>query len=102
MPPKAGDIYYAALDNDGRRRVIAVSREDQNRGNYVVVIPVTSARFEERKDLPNCVAFEAGEFGFTKDCVAQAEQITSLHKDILLLEEGVIGRLDDERVRDVG
>lgn len=101
MPPKPGEIYLAALDNDGRRRVIVVSRDDLNRGNYVIVVPITSTRFEERRDLPNCVPFQAGQFGLTKNCVAQADQILSLPMEVLLLEEGVVGTLDDETMREV-
>lgn len=101
MPLKPGEIYLAALENDGRRRIIVVSQEEQNRGNYVVVVPITSTRFEERKDLPNCVPFQAGDFGLTKDCVAQAEQISVLPKEVLLLEDGIIGKLDDEKMREI-
>lgn len=101
MPPKPGEIYLAALDNDGRRRVVIVSREEQNHGGYVVVVPITSTRFSERRNLPSCVPFRAGQFGLTKDCVAQAEQISFLPKDILLVEEGVIGTLDDEAMRNI-
>jgi hypothetical protein len=39
-----------------------------------VVVYITSQRFDERKDLPNCVPFYTGDFGLTKNSIAQAEQ----------------------------
>jgi mRNA-degrading endonuclease toxin of MazEF toxin-antitoxin module len=99
MALKPGEIYFAALDNDGQRRVVVVSREELNGGKYVVVVPITSTRFEERKGLPNCVPFRAGQFGLTKDCVAQAEQISFLPVEALLLEQGVVGEIDEITMR---
>ena len=38
----------------------------------------TSANFAVRVKLPNCVPFRTGEFGFTRDCVAQCENMLAL------------------------
>jgi mRNA-degrading endonuclease toxin of MazEF toxin-antitoxin module len=70
-----GEIYWANLAA-GRRPIIVVSRPDLNRGNYVVAVLCTTARFAVRSTLPNCVPFKAGEFGFPHDCVAQGETIS--------------------------
>src|SRR5439155_11149828 len=96
-----GDIYMADLDIAGRRRVIVVSREDLNRGNYALVVVCTSARFSVRCKLPNCVPFRAGDFGFTTDCVAQCENVLSIDKGQIDLASGPIGMLDDSAMRDV-
>jgi mRNA-degrading endonuclease toxin of MazEF toxin-antitoxin module len=51
------------------------------------VVPFTSAKFDGRKDLPNCVPFLQGQFGFTANCVAQAEQISKIPTHALVTEQ---------------
>lgn len=75
-----GDVYEISWDGGKPRFVVVVSREQLNRGDYAVVVPVTSKKYELRCTLPNCVPFEAGEFGFTEDCVAQAEQLSTIEQ----------------------
>lgn len=96
---RPGEIYIAELEEAGRRPVLVVSREPLNRGNAVVVVAFTSARLEERKRLPNCVFFRAGEFGLTSDCVAQCERIASVFID--QLDPSPIGTLDLTSLRSV-
>lgn len=96
-----GEIYLADFPQAGRRPVIILSRESLNRGTYALVVVCTSARFSVRRSLPNCVPFQAGEFGLTADCVAQCENIIAIHKDQLDNPAVPIGRLDDLRTRDV-
>ena len=72
---RAGEVYMADTVA-GERPVIVVAREELNRGHWVVAIMVTSTHIATRSKLPHCVAFAAGEYGLTKDCVAQAETIT--------------------------
>jgi mRNA-degrading endonuclease toxin of MazEF toxin-antitoxin module len=98
---RPGEVYYADFPQAGRHPVIVVSREDLNRGSYVLVVFCTSARFTTRSRLPNCVPFRAGQFGFTTDCVAQCENILSLAKPQLDLTAGPVGILDDASLRDV-
>lgn len=101
MPIRPGEIYPASAHGDARRRVLIVSREELNRGGYVVAIPFTSTRFEIRSKLPSAVPFQAGQFGLTKDCVALAESISLLEAGMLDLESGPVGTLDEEAMRDV-
>ncbi len=61
----------------------------------------TSARFSLRSRLPSCVPFQAGQFGFSVDCVAQCENILSIDKKQIDLETGPIGVLDEARLRNV-
>ena len=91
----------ADLGDGGRHPVVIVSREELNRGDYVVGVGCTSARFEVRRKLRNCVPFSAGSFGFEVDCVAQCENILSLHKAWLDLDGGPRGVLDAASLRDV-
>ena len=83
------------------RSVIVVSREDLNRGRYILVVVCTSARFAVRSKLPNCVPFRAGQFGFTTDCVAQCENFLSIEKSDIDLASGPIGVLDEMAMREV-
>ena len=83
----------------GKRPVVVVSREELNRGHRVVAVLATSTHFATRSNLPHCVAFSVGEYGLTKDCVAQAETITYLAVSDLDMDSGLIGVLDEVRMR---
>src|SRR5690242_6872983 len=96
-----GEVYMADFDVAGRHPVIIVSREELNRGRYVLVVVCTSARYSLRKILPHCVPFQAGEFGFTVDCVAQCENMLSMEKTDIDLAGGPMGVLDDARMREI-
>jgi mRNA-degrading endonuclease toxin of MazEF toxin-antitoxin module len=96
-----GEIYRADFAEAGPHPVIVVSREELNRGRYALVVVCTSARFATRSKLPNCVPFQAGQFGFTTNCVAQCENLLSIDKMQLDLDNGPIGVLDGVVLRDV-
>src|SRR5262245_13023720 len=96
-----GEIYIADFPEAGPHPVIVISRESLNRGHYALVVPCTSSRFAVRRELPGCVPFLAGQFGFTTNCVAQCENVLSIEKRQLDLEAGPIGVLDDRSLRDV-
>jgi mRNA-degrading endonuclease toxin of MazEF toxin-antitoxin module len=89
-----GEIYRADFGQAGPHPIVVVSREELNRGRYALVVVCTSARFAVRSRLPNCVPFQAGDFGFTVDCVAQCENILSIDQAQLDLAAGPIGVLD--------
>lgn len=95
-----GEIYEADFPGVGPHPVIILSREDLNRGGQAVVVICTSARLAVRRTLPNCVPFQAGQFGFTKDCVAQCEQLLTVDQSEVPLA-GPLGKLDDLALRDV-
>lgn len=101
MPPSQGEIYYASAGNDHSRPVLVVSRAELNRGLYAVVVPFTSKNLEVRRDLTQCVAFESGEYGLFKDCVAQADQIAFIPIADLDVAAGPIGKLDGERLEEI-
>ena len=54
----------------------------------------TTKRFAVHSKLPNCVPFQAGEFGRPSDCGAQCEAIYVLEKGEIDIASGMIGRLD--------
>ena len=90
-----GEIYMADFGRAGPHPVIVISREELNRGRYVLAVVCTSARFAARSNLSNCVPFQAGDFGFTVDCVAQCENILSIDQAQLDLAAGPMGTLDE-------
>jgi mRNA-degrading endonuclease toxin of MazEF toxin-antitoxin module len=94
-----GEIYLADLGEATRHPVIVVSREELNRGDRVVAVLRTSQKFAIRSRLAHCVPFPAGQFGFTKDCVAQCENIFLVAKDSL--ESVPVGVLSEEAMRDI-
>jgi mRNA-degrading endonuclease toxin of MazEF toxin-antitoxin module len=96
-----GEIYLADLEDAGPHPVLVVSREELNRGRTVVAVLITSARFDVRSTLPHCVPFRAGQFGLTKDCVAQGENLLTIDTAFLDLDSGPVGKLDDVAMRDV-
>lgn len=85
----------------GPHPVIVVSREELNRGRYALAVVCTSARFAVRSKLSNCVPFQAGDFGFTVDCVAQCENILSNDQVQLDLAAGPMGTLDETALQKV-
>jgi mRNA-degrading endonuclease toxin of MazEF toxin-antitoxin module len=97
---RPGEIYLAETGS-GVRPAVILSREELNRGSYVVAVLITSSKFSERSRLSHCVPLHAGEFGLTKDCVAQAEAVTFLPTSDLDLDRGTLGRLDEPRFRDL-
>jgi mRNA-degrading endonuclease toxin of MazEF toxin-antitoxin module len=96
---KPGEIYLADLGEAAPHPVIVVSREDLNRGDRVVAVLRTSQKFAARSALAHCVPFRAGQFGFSKDCVAQCENIFLVAKDSI--DPNGIGVLDDATMRGV-
>jgi mRNA-degrading endonuclease toxin of MazEF toxin-antitoxin module len=98
---RPGEVYLADFDQAGPHPVIVVSREDLNRGRYTLIVVCTSARLAVRRTLPNCVPFQAGQFGFTVDCVSQCDNILSIETTRLDLANGPLGVLDEASLRDV-
>lgn len=96
-----GEVYWADIPAGGRHPIIVISREELNRGRYVLAVACTSVRFASRRHLLNCVPFLAGQFGFTSDCVAQCENIVSVEKSQIDLAAGLLGVLDESTFRDV-
>jgi mRNA-degrading endonuclease toxin of MazEF toxin-antitoxin module len=104
--PLPGEVYFAYVEGGKRRRVIVVSRQELNRGSYLIAIPTTTRRLSTRYGLANCVFLAAGREGFPEDTIAQAESITMLEMSDLDLESGPITILDggemQELIRAIG
>jgi mRNA-degrading endonuclease toxin of MazEF toxin-antitoxin module len=98
---RPGEIYMADFPEAGRHPVIVVSREELNRGHYVLAVFCTSSRFSVRNKIPNCVPYRAGQHGFTADCVAQCENMLSIEISQLDISAGPIGVLDTSNLRDI-
>ncbi len=85
------------VDLVGPHPVIVLSREPLNRGRDYLAVFCTSAHFDARRKLPNCIPFRAGRFGFSVDCVAQCDNILTVDRSIL--DGGPIGVLDELTMR---
>jgi len=96
--PSAGEVVWATVDGD-RRPWLVVSRAELARGGYVLAVPCTTARLDERATLRNCVLLEAGEGGIAKRCVAQAELCAAVRVEDLDTER--LGVLSAERWREL-
>lgn len=98
-----GDIYYCFdRGKSTNHRVLIVSREELNRGNYVVTVAFTSKRLKDRKELPNCVFFPAGsQTGLDEDCVMQGESITMTPWTELDVHSGLLGRVEEDKMEEV-
>jgi mRNA-degrading endonuclease toxin of MazEF toxin-antitoxin module len=93
---RPGEVYLADFDEMEPHPIVVVSREELNRGNWVAAVLITSKRFEERSKQPQCAAIQAGEFGLSKNCVAQGESLFSIRRQDL---GDHLGTLDEERWR---
>jgi mRNA-degrading endonuclease toxin of MazEF toxin-antitoxin module len=93
-----GEIYLADVPR-GQKHPVVLSREELNKGLQVVAAMITSASFDVRSRLANCVPIRAGQFGITKDCVVQCENVLAL--SVSRIEPAPLGRLDPETMREV-
>jgi len=91
-----GEIYEFAFGEEESHYAIVVSQERFNRGKYLIVVPVTSKRFDERQILPNCVPFSSGQYCFTMNCVALAERMALVAKTDLHTDAGPINALNGQ------
>jgi mRNA-degrading endonuclease toxin of MazEF toxin-antitoxin module len=73
-----GEIYMAEVPRGQKHPVVVISRQELNKGLQVVTAMITSASFDVRSRLANCVPLSAGEFGIAKDCVIQCENVIAL------------------------
>jgi mRNA-degrading endonuclease toxin of MazEF toxin-antitoxin module len=94
---KPGQIYKIWLDGDTPKFVIVVSREELNRGEQCITVMLTTQKVAERSRLDNYVYFKAGEFGLTKNCVAQCESLTGTSYTWFDDDVGLVGTLDADR-----
>jgi mRNA-degrading endonuclease toxin of MazEF toxin-antitoxin module len=93
-----GEIYMADIPRGQKHPVVVLSREELNQGIQVITAMITSVSFDVRSRLANCVPLQAGQFGMTKDCVIQCENVVAL--SIARMESTPVGRLDSVTMRD--
>lgn len=97
MAIQPGDIYWMK-GVPKPRPVVVVSREEMNRGRYLVGVPLTSRRIQDRWDAPSCVCFSKGEANLDRDCVAQAEAVSQMMVSDLDIENGWVGSLGEDKL----
>jgi mRNA-degrading endonuclease toxin of MazEF toxin-antitoxin module len=100
-PVQRGDVYYAPFGQGKPRPVVVISRDDLNRGDYVVVVPFTTQRLVQRGGLQWCVPFKAGESGLVQDCVAKTDEITFVATTDLDWKRGRVGRILAARMSEI-
>jgi mRNA-degrading endonuclease toxin of MazEF toxin-antitoxin module len=96
-----GDVFYAPFGEGKPRPVVVVSRDDLNRGGSVVVVPFTTQKVDNRRSLPWCVFFPAGESGLAYDCVAKTDEIAHVTITDLDWRRGRTGRLLAPRMNEI-
>lgn len=96
-----GEIYMADIPPGQSYRVVIVSREQLNRGKYVVAALITSQKFVIRSKLANGVPLKAGQFGLSQDSVVQGESAGPVRVARIDLAAGPLAKLDDITFRDV-
>jgi mRNA-degrading endonuclease toxin of MazEF toxin-antitoxin module len=82
--PLRGEIWWTRFPTDppdkGRRPVIVVSTDGRNcqpRSNTVLVVPLSTSIHKPR---PADLVLRSGETGLRLDCVAQADNISTLRR----------------------
>jgi mRNA interferase MazF len=83
-----GEIYVADIFEGGTRPVIVVSREQLNRGDLYLAVPITSSRVQERKRYANYVYLPAGSGGLREDSVAVTHLVQPVRGKALLTRWG--------------
>ena len=100
-PVQRADVFYAPFGEGKPRPVVVVSRDDLNRGDYVVVVPFTTQKLDNRGGLQSCVLFRAGESGLARDCVAKTDEITFVSITELDWKRGRVGRVLAPRMNEI-
>src|ERR1700722_132756 len=100
--PLRGEIWFAQLPSDppekGRRPVVVVSLDARNRherAHTVLVVPLTTSI---HKSAATHVYLTAGETGLQSDSAARGEDITVVHKQILVESRVRLRRLSNSRI----
>jgi mRNA interferase MazF len=101
--PRRGELYWADLnpvrgrEQGGRRPVLVVQNDRGNENSdYTVVVALSSAPLSRR--YPFTVPLAAGEGGLPRSSYVNCAQIRTVDDARL---EGLIGRLDEARMREV-
>lgn len=99
---RQGDIFRCWDGPNSTHRVLVVSRDELNRGDYVVTVQFTSTNVAKRKTEPNCVYFKQGtQTGLSDDCVMQGESIAVTDKVRLEVASGPLGRVEGEKFEQI-
>ena len=83
MKPLPGDVHLADIFEGGTRPVVVVSREQLNRGDLFLAVPITSARVRERRLYANYVFLPAGAGGLRDDSVAVTHLVQPVRAEAL-------------------
>ncbi|MGL4176477.1 MAG: type II toxin-antitoxin system PemK/MazF family toxin [Dermatophilaceae bacterium] len=93
--PERGDVWWADLDDAGRRPVVVLSRDAAIRGRRRCLVAACST---SRRGLPSEVALEPGDDPVPRACVIQLDAVTDVPVRVLTTR---LGRLGVHRMREV-
>ena len=101
MDPQRGEIYWLPFGTGKKRPVIVISRDTLNSGHFVVVVPCTRVKVEERKHREDYVFVPARTGGLREDSVVAANEITRISKTEINWQDDKIGRLPAPNLQEV-
>jgi mRNA-degrading endonuclease toxin of MazEF toxin-antitoxin module len=102
--PRRGEIWFVKLPSDPPDKnpcpVIVVSTDARNlhpRANTVLVVPLSTTP----KELDTHIRFSPGETGLNETCEAQAENIATIRKEILITPRHRLRQLGGSAMRQI-
>jgi mRNA-degrading endonuclease toxin of MazEF toxin-antitoxin module len=87
---RQGEIWLTAFQEGWERPAVIITRNELNRGRLILVVPCTSSRVDERRQLPNHVFLAQGEGGLAGDSVVQCHLIQPVEVTTLLKNIGTL------------
>jgi len=102
--PRRGEIWFVKLPSDPAdklpRPVVVVSIEERNRNeraNTILVAPLSTTL----RDVPTWIQLSPGETGLREASSLQAENITTVRKEILMAPRTRLRSLSESRLREI-
>ena len=80
MSISQGDVWQVYFAEGDERPGVVVTRNELNNGRWLLVVPCTATRVEERTRYSNNVLLPAGTGGLRKDSIAQVHLIQPIER----------------------
>ena len=102
--PQRGEIWFVKLDTDppdkNPRPVVIISMDARNnhqRADTVLGVPLSTTL----KDLPTHIRVQPGETGLAEPCDIQAENVSTIRKQVLSPSRVPLKRLSEGKLRQI-
>ena len=101
--PGWSDIYEVTIGGGEHptRPGIIVSRDSLNREDDLLVVPFTSVKVAQRRNLDRYVYFAQGECNLREESVAQGHKVTFLDKKLIDFSRGRIGKVPRTKMQEI-